>query len=357
MKSLFYILTIIMVDLACLNSQINTVELSELFRQLESQEEFNGSVLIAQGEEIIFRANIGMADFDAEVPINDSTIFELASLGKQFTAMGIMILQERDKLDYDDLVRDHLPSFPYDNISIRHLLTMTSGITDYLNFSIELEDQEIATNNDISTFYASSAPLLEFEPGHRFKYSNVNYVFLAEVIKSVSSKSFESFLEEHIFKKLGMNSTRSYNTRFTQSESLPNYAYPYVKSEVGNVRSNLNEASKYIITLSAIEGDGCIVSSLGDLFKWSQALKTAALISEDNLAEAYSPYILNTGEKSDYGFGIYLSAGKAWHTGGWPGVQTSFTRYLEKDIVAIFLKNVESHNWQWISDFERILLK
>lgn len=338
-------------------AQINASKLNKLFAELEANGEFNGSVIVAKEGEVLFKANIGFSDLENKIPINDSTIFELASMGKQFTAMGIMLLKESGKIEYDNLIQNYFPTLPYKEVTIRHLLTMSSGIPDYLTFSDYYDGNSILTNEDIVTFYSKNKPDLEFKPGNQFKYSNINYLLLAQIIEIVSKKSFAKFLEEYIFTPLEMNNTQSYASRFTKNDILPNYAYQYIKKDNQYIRTDVNESTKYIIATSGIEGDGSIVSTNLDLLKWTLALTQNKLVSKETLTEAYTPYALNNGDKSEYGFGIYLKKNEAWHWGGWPGIQTSYTRYLDKDLVVIYLKNVESRSWNWLNKFNKIINK
>jgi len=119
-------------------AQVKQQKLDRLFTDLAASGDFNGSVLVAKGDDILYERYVGYADHENKRKITGNTIFELASMGKQFTAMGIMILAEQKQLDYDDLVRKHLPTFPYPEITIRHLLNMASGIPDYLEFPDQL---------------------------------------------------------------------------------------------------------------------------------------------------------------------------------------------------------------------------
>lgn len=356
MKYIFFLmLPLLMVSKV--EAQINSSKLNKLFAELEANGEFNGSVIIAKGSEVLFKANIGFADFENKVPINDSTRFELASMGKQFTAMAIMLLQESDQIEYDNSIQNYFPELPYKEVTVRHLLTMSSGIPDYLNFSDSFDGKSILNNKDLIAFYNSKKPVLEFTPGDQFKYSNINYVLLAEIIQLVSKKTFAKFLEEHIFIPLEMTNTKSYTTRFTKNDILTNYAYQYIKKENQYIRTDYNESTKYIIATSGIEGDGSIVSTNLDLLKWTLALTENKLVSKETLTEAYTPYTLNNGDKSEYGFGIYLKKNEAWHWGGWPGIQTSYTRYIDKDLVVIYLKNVESRSWNWLKKFNKLTNK
>lgn len=356
MKKIFF-LTVLFILVFKVDAQINTNKLEKLFTQLESDEEFNGSVIVAKGDKVLFKANIGFSDFEKKIPINDSTVFELASMGKQFTAMGIMLLKEAGLLKYNYSIQTYFPEIPYKEVTIKHLLTMSSGIPDYLSFSDSYDGNSILINKNIVEFYCKHKPNLKFKAGDQFNYSNINYVLLAEIIEIVSKKPFGKFLEDSIFKPLKMKNTKSYSSRFTKNNLLDNYAFPYIKKDNKYIRTDKNESTKYIIATSGIEGDGSIVSNNLDLLKWTNALANNKLVSKETLAEAYTPYKLNNGNISEYGFGIYLKNKNAWHWGGWPGIQTSYTRYLDKNLVVIYLKNVESQNWNWLKKFNKILNK
>ncbi|MFK8161294.1 MAG: serine hydrolase domain-containing protein [Lewinella sp.] len=338
-------------------AQVKQQKLDRLFTDLAASGDFNGSVLVAKGDDILYERYVGYADHENKRKITGNTIFELASMGKQFTAMGIMILAEQKELDFDDPVSSHLTDFPYPQITIRHLLNMASGIPDYLKFSDQLPSGKIPVNQDILDFYVSEKPPLEFTPFTKFSYANVNYVFLASIIEKVSGEDFEDFLKTRIFDPAGMTSTRSYTSRFTQGEELPNYAYPYVQVNGQPVKAEMNAATSYVISASGLEGDGSIVSTPYDLLKWTKGLKDHLFVTEATLKQAYEAPVFSTNEKGEYGFGIYLGKNKVWHWGGWPGVQTAYTRYLADDTVAIYLKNVESYNWKWIGKFERLVSK
>ncbi len=336
----------------------NTVnKLNNLFKELEVKEDFNGNIVVAKGNQIVYHKSIGFADFNNKIPNSKETVFELASMGKQFTAMAIMMLKENGKLSFEDKVEKHIPNFPYTLITIRDLLTMSSGIPDYLNFSESWDVNVVVTNNSVVEYYNKVQPELEFKPGEKFNYSNVNYVFLAEIVKNVSGETFSDFLKENIFDPLKMSSTRSYNTRFLNDETIPNYAYPYIKKNDNYIKADENLSTKYVIAASGIEGDGSIVSTTEDLIKWTNAVKEGELVSLDLVEEAYSKSILDNGKENEYGYGMYIGKNKRWHWGGWPGVQTSYTYYLKNNVTVIYLKNLESNNWIWINELERILKK
>lgn len=353
----FTFLLLLFILCSPLAAQVNQQKLDRLFEGLSATGDFNGSVLVARKGEIIYEQYLGYADFEQQRPVTENTVFELASMGKQFTAMGIMILQEQGKLAYDQAVSNYLPGFPYPDVSVRHLLNMASGIPDYLDFAGQLPSNKIPSNQDVLDFYLKEKPALQFSPNTKFSYANINYLLLACIIERVAEQPFAAFLQENIFTPAEMGSTRSYNSRFSEGELLPEYAFPYVQVKGKPVKAEENPATSYVIAASAIEGDGSIVSTPQDLLKWTNALNSELFVRTATLAEAYSAPTFEDGTKGEYGFGMYVGKKKVWHWGGWPGVQTAYTRYLDEDTVAIYLKNVESFNWKWVGQFERMVSK
>ncbi|MEM9525678.1 MAG: serine hydrolase domain-containing protein [Bacteroidota bacterium] len=357
MMQRFIFLCLFYCFLSPISAQVNQQKLDRLFTGLYATGDFNGSVLVARQGEIIYEQQLGYANFEKKTPVTENTVFKLASVSKQFTAIGIMILKEQGKLSYDQAVINYLPGFPYSKITVRHLLNMASGIPDYMSFADQLPAGKIPTNQDVLEFYAKEKPTLKFPPNTQFSYANINYIILASIIERVAGQSFASFLQENIFLPAKMEATRSYTSQFTQGELLANYAFPYVQVDDQLTKAYENPATSYVIAGSALEGDGSIVSTPRDLLKWTNGLNNELFVSTATLAEAYTPPTFVDGTKGEYGFGIYIGKKKVWHWGGWPGVQTAYTRYLANDTVAIYFKNVESFNWKWVGQFERIVNK
>ncbi|MEM6344859.1 MAG: serine hydrolase domain-containing protein [Bacteroidota bacterium] len=340
--------------------QIRTDKLDSLFEELHQRQAFNGNVIVARSGEILYQRSFGYADATQQQTLNDSSVFELASVSKQFTAMGIMLLEARDLLDYDDFVSDYIEDFPYPSVTIRYLLQQRSGIPDYLAYGeAHWDPEKIGSNADVIAYYQTEQPALSFPAGSQFQYANINYVLLAEIIKIISHASYQDFLHEYIFEPLQMTQTRSYTTRWAEGEMLENYAMPMAYDVSSNSYREAWGGTEYplVAAASGIEGDGSIVSSGPDLVRWEQALRENTLLSADQMAVAYTPAVLPDGSRSEYGFGIYLDPkrNKAWHWGGWAGVQTSFVRYLDSETVAIYLKNVENHDWSWLGRFEKLV--
>lgn len=337
---------------------INGEKLDELFEDLHARKQFNGNVIVARAGEIVYQASFGFADSAQTIPLNDSSVFELASVSKQFTAMGIMLLEADSLLDYDEPASKYIPDFPYPEITVRYLLQQRSGLVDYLSFGERWDPSVVATNADVLAVYRQERPVLAFPAGAKFAYANINYVLLAEIIKNVSGQSYADFLRDRIFLPLEMKHTRSYSTRWSEGEQIANYAMPlaYDPSKQGYYEAWGTEDYPLVAAASGIEGDRSIISTGPDLVRWEAAIRSNHLLTAEQWAVAYTAPTLADGSRSDYGFGMYLDPKrkKAWHWGSWAGVQTSFVRYLDSETVAIYLKNVESYDWSWLKRFEKL---
>ena len=316
---------------------------------LQGQYHFNGNILIAKGGKVVYKRNVGVANYYTQAPLNDSTLFELASVSKQFTAMGIMILAEAGKLKYSDDVRKYLPDIPYEGITLYRLLTHTSGLPEYEDlFAQKWDHSKIAFNKDvIALLHQYKTPLL-FHPGEKWQYSNTGYALLASVIEKVSGEKYGDFLNHKIFTPVGMAHTRTYNTR-RSGEVIPNYAYGFVYSDEQKkyVLPDSVKALQYVYYLDGIEGDGVVNSTIMDLYKWDRALYTPLLVSPATLQKAFTPAKLNDSTTYDYGFGWSVSPSSTFgpvysHSGGWPGYHTFILRMTDQDICVILLSNNQS---------------
>ena len=166
--------------------------------------QFNGTILVAEKGKPIYQQALGYADYNSKRMLNDSSVFELASVSKQFTAMGIMILKDRKLLSYENNIKKYFPQLPYDNITIRNLLTHTSGIPSYEDqFEKNWDRKKIAYNKDIIEMLAQRHDTLFFQPGTKWKYSNTGYALLASIIEKVSGMSYNDFMAINIFQPLG----------------------------------------------------------------------------------------------------------------------------------------------------------
>ena len=309
-----------------------------------SQKDFSGVVLIADNGKIVYEKAFGYREFENQIPLQKTDIFELASVSKQFTAMIIMMLKEKGLLNYDDSVSRYL-EIPYKGITIRNLLTHTSGLPDYQDIMDKYWDKsKVAGNPDCIEYLNKYAPPKHFEPGDKYEYSNTGYMLLASIAEKASGKDFIELCRKWIFKKLKMRST---DIRTLEAKkATKNFAIGHIYVEERNkwVRADSFPSSDYTIWLGNRKGPGRISSTATDLLKWDKALYTEKLIKQSTLQEAFTPMKLNDGTLSNYGFGWIVRTdpvlGKIiWHNGDNPGYKTQITRYIDKKKTMIILNN------------------
>lgn len=321
-------------------------QLDSLFTSLYSKKMFNGNVLIADKGKIIFEKSYGLANEETKQKLNKKTIFELASVSKQFTAMGIVLLEKQGKLTYDDMISKYIPELDfYGNITIRNLLHHTGGLPDYMELFEEKWDKtKFATNQDIVNELEKYKPEAVFQPGEKYEYSNTGYALLGLIIEKVSGKTFGQFLDETIFQPLGMKSTFIYRSRF-EPKKVKNYALGYVSDGIGGkVLTNSFGKEFYTYYLDGIVGDGMVNSTAGDLLKWDRALYTEKLISQKDKELIFNSVKTKEGQETNYGFGWAVGNSEKYgkivnHSGGWAGYITFIERHLDNDKTIIILQN------------------
>ena len=317
----------------------NNVE--QIFNNAVSQD-FSGVILIASGGEIIFTGVNGKRDFENNIPLMPSDIFELASISKQFTAMMVMICKEKGMLNYDDLVEKYL-DIPYKGITIRNLLTHTSGLPDYQKVMDENWDKlKVAGNTEIMEYLNKYKPKILFSPGDEYKYSNTGYVLLASIVEKVTGEDFVEMSNKWIFEPLKMKNTLIRSNE--EKKRLDNLAFGHKKDSLDRfVNANKFLSSDYTIWLGNRKGPGRVSSNVFDLLLWDQALFTEKLVSKKTMEEAFSPYILNDKTLSYYGFGWRLNKDSknkiVTHSGSNPGYKTRIVRLLDKRKTILILNN------------------
>jgi len=333
MRSLLFSITLI----ACLASSAQTNKtvqaLDSTLSLLYKTGRFNGTVLYAEKGKVLYKKAFGIVDSRTNQPLTTGSSFNLASVTKQFIGMGILILQEQGKLKLDDDVRYFIPELPYRHISIRHLLTHTSGIPEYFDiFQRYRSPLDTLTNDMMIQMFAKYRPSLDFGTGSKWEYSNTNYILLASIIERASKKSLKDFIADYITTPLGMKDTYVYTDLMP---SVPqNHVYGF--SEVDG-KKKLND----LTNMDGVAGDGNLYSSAEDLFKWDQGLYTEKLVKRSTLQQAFAPVRLNNDSTYPYGFGwiiekeneIYL------HTGGWAGFGNIICRDVKNKRTLIILSS------------------
>ena len=326
-------------------SQSKTQKLDTLFGTLHKNQAFNGNVLIAEKGKIIYQNSFGLANELTKEELSAGSIFNLASVTKQFTAMAIVLLQRQGKLHVEDDFTDYLTELKgYNNISVQDLITHQSGLPPYMSVMDQQWDKEvIATNKQVIALFAEKKPDILFEPKTAWEYNNTGYVFLAEIIQRTSGLSYPDFLEKHIFEPLGMTNS-AIILRFKDSVEIPNLTQSYVDAP-GIVKTEPYNTTEYdyVTYLDGVYGQGRMHSTTLDLFIWDRAL------SSDFLSDAERELIFTSrkttdGEDTCYGYGWYViedpDYGKiVYHTGDWTGYRTRIERHIDSDKTVIWLQN------------------
>jgi CubicO group peptidase (beta-lactamase class C family) len=326
------------------------------------------AALLIHNGRIEYRTTFGFANLDTRTPIASDTQFLLASLTKQFTAMAIMILAERQKLRFDDTLAKYCPEFPpyAGTVTIRHLLNHTAGLTQYQELLVGKIDPETYFRSSKSPpaareFTAADAvqalsrePKLRFPPGEKFEYSDSAYVLLAQIIERVTGERYAEFLKENIFDPLGMKDTLVVDER---KQKVRRLALSYSHSDRSGRWQDITYSPE-----NSIYGEDGIYSTIDDLYKWDQALYTERLISRATLETAFTPGIGNDGREvttdllnrpSSYGFGWVISSlngeKDVEHAGGWAGYTNYILRIPGRRITAIVLANASNDDVQDIA--------
>lgn len=306
--------------------------------------DFSGVVLIAEKGKPVYHKAFGYKSFLTKEPMETSTIFELASVSKQFTAMTIMQMKEAGKLSFDDPVEMYIPGLPYKGITIRHLLTHTSGLPDYQQVMDEHWDKnKVAGNADNIAYLIQYQPKKHFEPGEKYEYSNTGFMLLASITEKVSGEDFIAFCRKRFFIPSKMTSTDI--RTLDQKKKLKNLApgHIYVKDKQRYIPADSFPQFNYAIWLGNRKGPGRVSSTSADLLKWDRILYANKLIKAETLQEAFTPAHLNNGLQSNYGFGWKIKETKkgkvVWHDGDNPGYATAFIRYIDADKTIILLCN------------------
>jgi CubicO group peptidase (beta-lactamase class C family) len=317
--------------------------------------DFSGVILVADSGRVVYHKAFGFNNFDTKEVLDTTSIFELASVSKQFTAMVIMMLQEEGKLAYDDLVDKYIPGLPYPKITIRHLLTHTSGLPDYQEVMDKNWDKsKVAGNQECIEYLIKYSPPRLFEPGDKYSYSNTGYLLLASIAEKASGVDFISFARTRIFVPVKMTST---DIRSQDEKNLVRnmaWGHIWVDEKSKYVRADSMIEFNYGIWLGNRRGPGRISSSASDLLKWDQKLYEGKLVRDETLAEAFLPMKLNSDSTSNYGFGwstaTHPSLGRVVrHSGSNPGYNTHIIRYIDANKTIIMLCN-NAHK-----DFNRVM--
>jgi len=322
--------------LPCLAQDATVAQVDQFIKAEQRLQRIPGiSLAVIRNGQIVMARGYGLANVEHQVPVKPETIFQSGSVGKQFTATAVMMLVEDGKISLDDKISKYFTDAPagWQNITVRHLLTHTSGTTDYprdFDFRRDYTEEELLKR-------AQAIPLA-FQPGEKWSYSNLGYVVLGILIHKVSGKFYGDFLQERIFQPLGMTTAHI----ISEADIVPNRSggYTFVKGELKNqewVSPSLNTTA-----------DGALYLTVYDMAKWDLALYTEKLLKKSSLEQMWTPVKLNDGKTEGYGFGWSLSEVRSHHLiehgGSWQGFKSYIARYVDDKLTVVVFANLAQAN-------------
>ena len=300
-------------------------------RHLESYG-LSGGLLIAEDGLVVFEEVYGFADRATGRRVSLDTVFDVASLGKQFTAAAVLGLQEEGRLRVEDRLGDHLPDVPTDkaSITLHQLLTHTSGLAD------PQSDASLPADRDAAVQALLDLPL-DNPPGSNYSYSNAGYNLLAAIIETASGLPFEEFLQSRLYAPAGLQSTRATWESAAGDLGVAIGSGGYE----GGTRSGDPRSRGDAWFL---RGSGGILSSPRDLWRWVQALNRGEILSSESLSAMFEPHTTAEADFLSYGYGWRIQKTPrdttlVWHTGWEDAFSAVLRHYVDEDVVVIFVSN------------------
>jgi CubicO group peptidase (beta-lactamase class C family) len=295
------------------------------------------AVLIAKKGKVIYEKSFGFANIELNVAMQPEMIFRIGSMTKQYTAISILQLVEQGKISLRDSIQKFIKDFPYKGhtITIENLLTHTSGITDYEVLDAHIPNA-IRIDFPAKQLIDSFAKLpLEFTPSTKYNYSNSNYFLLGYIIEKVSGQAYKQYLQENVFKPAGLTST-FYDS---PTQVVTNRVNGYTKNDAGYKNAGY-------LSMSMVYSAGALLSNVSDLFKWHQALHAYKLVKKETLEKAFTPYQLNDGKLTQYGYGWFVKdfqgSPSIGHGGAIDGFRSMEFYLPDQDVFVAALFNSEN---------------
>ncbi len=343
--------------------------LDSFFSIIDKNGDVSGSILVAEKGNILYQRSFGYADAQNKISNTANTLFQIASVSKIFTAIAVLQLYERKKLNLTDKFSAYFPGFPYQEVTIKQILSNTSGIPDIGDLFLpfwRLNRDTVFTLNDVIPALKISKLPLNFQPGEAWEYSNINYVLSALLVEKISGEKFDNYLSKYIFKPAGMKNTFQ-KTSGTNPYTNPNVAYNYslpFRFSITPVRVDsfaINDFKVHYKTWPS-EGDANIYTSVSDLVNFDKSLHNGVLLKPNNVELLVTPSTKNNGKKvtlrgvgteiaviGDFYWGLGnrisldSSMGKiVWESGGMPGCSANMISNLTRQQLIIWLDNKES---------------
>lgn len=309
-------------------------------KSITAQNEPGLTALVLKNSKVMHRKSYGLARVENSMPINENTLFQLASTSKQFTAFAIALLIDDGKIQLEDPIRKILPELPtyLDTVRLKNLIYHTSGLPDYYSQSDLCFRKMPATNEDVIWFLRKFEEL-NFTPGEKFEYSNTGYALLALIIEKVSGLKYRAFLKRRIFDPLNMHSTFvSIHMKPKDSE----VALSYFGRGTGLGQMPFSSCEKIV-------GDGGVYSSSNDMQKWLLSLSNARLLSESKIRDViFKSGLLNDKTETGYAFGWFVERAEdgtelIHHGGSWLGYHHSLVFLPASQVWSLVLTNHDEY--------------
>jgi CubicO group peptidase (beta-lactamase class C family) len=344
-----YLVGATLVLVACLSARVApgaqpTDDVARVVRAEMAKQHIPGLALLVSRKGVPIRAEgFGLASLELNVPVKPETIFQSGSIGKQFTATAVMLLVEEGKIGLEDPLSKYFAAGPswWNEVTIRELLSHTAGFTDYPK---EFDERKDYTEEELLKMVESIPPA--YPPGTSWKYSNLGYVTLGILIRRVTGEFYGDFLQERIFKPLGMSTTRIVD----EADIIPNRAAGY-RLENGEIKNQ-----KWVAPSANTTADGSLYFSILDLVKWDAALYTDKVLKESSRREMWTVATLRDGKPNpaNYGFGWFVESRDGHrvveHDGRWQGFSTQISRYLDDGLTVVVLTNLGMDDPHLIAD-------
>lgn len=294
--------------------------------------QFQGNILVASKGKIVFKASHGIANFQTNTPLTLETVFPIASITQGFTAIAILQLAERSKLNVHDKLTKYYPNFPYPTITIADLLRQVSGIPDYLTSFYTPQNQPLthAYKQNVIDWLMQTSPKVRFPPKEAQAISSTNYVLLADIVEKVAGISFTQYLEENIWKPLDMKNTYL-------KEPKKKYNFARATGYAADLKLLADES--YV---DFVYGDCGIHSTVEDLYKWEQALHSELILSKVAIEQFGLKVVLPNKRPTKYSMGWYIEKNTQVQKGNWLGFKTYLVRNIEDDYTIIILNNTQN---------------
>lgn len=326
--------------------------MEKLVQEAYEKGAFNGTWLYAEKGKIISKGAIGFRDVEDKLPMREDSVFQLASITKQFTAAAVLLLVREERLSLEDELTKYYPELPYPGVTIRHLLTHTGGIPetyDEDNWIVRKwkKDKKVPGSDAVIHFLSEGGERAHFSPGDVFEYTNGGYNLLAEIIAKVSGISFEEYLKKNVFEPAGMYRSGVYHI-WTEGVPHDNFVRNMVVKDGRHIPVAESD-DRDVIAFDGLNGDDYVYTDIFDLFIWDRALREEKVLTLDEQKLMYSVVELNDGsisgadeDRDSYGFGWDIKIDPEFglivkHGGGMPGLSTWYERFVDADRVLVFM--------------------